>query len=138
MPQVSVLALQGTRTKALSARPDAPILAWVRRRPSRVMRLARQVARWCPFRGSAQPSRVPAAAFADPGHELTAAQLWSVLTVAQLESGLALRAWLISPRTSRARSHRAYRAALGREERAARILAERARAESVAAEPSPA
>jgi hypothetical protein len=132
------------RTRTLVAPPGslvqrvaiAPILAVLRRRARRVLPLARRVvARRWPRRGSGCTSSVPTAAFVAPGRELTTAQLWSVLTVAQLESGLAFKAWLASPREYRAKSHRSYVAALSREERAARILAARAAAEPVTGEP---
>ena len=70
--------------------------------------------------------RMPAGAFElERAHDLTTSQLWSVWTVAHLESGLALRAWRLSSGDHRRRAHRAYRAALEREAGAARLLADR-------------
>ena len=101
----------------------------------RIQRLARRLARRLPRR-RAGVARLPATAFElEAAHDLTTAQLWSVWTVAHLESGLALRAWRLAPPGDRTRPYGAYRAALGREARAARILHERTAA---AALPAPA
>jgi hypothetical protein len=77
----------------------------------------------------ARPGGVPSGAFDLAGaHQLTTAELWGVWTVADLESGLAFRAWCLAAPEHRSRAHGAYRAALDREARAARVLAERAAA----------
>ena len=99
----------------------------------RIRRLARRFARRLPT-GRARAARVPAGAFElDARHDLTTTQLWSVWTVAHLESGLALRAWRVAPREHRTRAHAAYRAALEREGWAARLLHEQAAATSLPA-----
>jgi hypothetical protein len=124
----SRLALkQLRRAGGFGARGDASVATGrVRRR--RIQRLARRLARRLPGRRT-RAIALPAAAFdLEAPHELTTAQLWSVWTVAQLESGLALRAWRMAPREQRVRAHRVYGAALEREARAARILAGRAAA----------
>ena len=106
--------------------PPAPDAERRRGRSLRIAALARRIGGRL-RRRRARAGRVPSGGFELEGaHELTTAQLWGVWTVAHLESGLALRAWMLGPREHRARAHHAYRAALDREARAARILAARA------------
>jgi hypothetical protein len=94
--------------------------------PARIGRLARRIRRRVLLRRP-RAARLPPGAFElEARHELTTAQLWGVWTVAHLESGLALRAWRIGPREHRGRAYLAYQGALAREDRAARVLAERA------------
>jgi hypothetical protein len=94
-------------------------------RPRRGSRLARRVARRL-ARRRPRAGRLPATAFdLEAPHKLTTSELWSVWTVAHLESELSWRAWRLAAAEHRMRAHRAYRAALEREAGAARLLAER-------------
>ena len=131
----SRLALkQLRRAGGFAARGDASVANGKAAR-WRIHRLAHRFAQRLPGR-RARAARLPAGAFElEAAHHLTTAQLWSVWTVADLESGLALRAWRLAAPEHRTRAHGAYRAALEREARAARILHERTAA---AALPAPA
>jgi hypothetical protein len=51
--------------------------------------------------------------------------LWDAWLFAEAEASLMLEAWLSAPPTDKAFRHAGYRAALDREEHAARVLAER-------------
>jgi hypothetical protein len=51
--------------------------------------------------------------------------LWDAWLFAEAEASLMLDAWLSAPPTDKASRHAGYRAALDREEHAARVLAER-------------
>jgi hypothetical protein len=118
----SMFALDRLRRATGFARPKPGTRAGGRRpRGGAVARRLRLMAR------RSQPVRrlAPSAFELEAPDELTIPELWSVWTVAHLESALALTAWRAAPREDRARAHRAYRAALAREAAAARILAER-------------
>jgi hypothetical protein len=118
-----MLALARLRTVTGFA-PREPSATGGRRRPWRGGRIARPFRRIAPRTRAA--GRLPAAAFElEAPDELTTVELWSVWTVAHLESALALTAWRAAPREDRGRAHRAYRVALAREAAAARILAGR-------------
>lgn len=123
-PIAGHLSLHRMRRLLASASPG-PIAA-----PRPVARRARRprwIGRTAPRLWSRRGKGVPPAAFdLEVTHRLTTPHLWSVWTVAHLESEIAWIAWRSGPREHRARARRAYRAALAREERAALLLAERA------------
>jgi hypothetical protein len=103
----SRLALDRLR-KACPSAARAPSAVAVRDdHRGRLHRVARRVIRAIRRRRSGA-GRVPPGAFElEAAHELTTAQLWGVWTVADLESGLALRAWrLAAPRASGGRASR--------------------------------
>jgi hypothetical protein len=90
-----------------------------RRRLTRRMR--RVLRRWT---RRAAPT-LPSARFdLDRADELTTEDLWTVWTLANLEAALELRAWGLVGRRQRPRVFASYRAALAREARVAKLLAE--------------
>jgi hypothetical protein len=106
--------------------PDAteersPGNRWLRRR--RLVRRMRRLVRRCTRR--AAPTLATARFDLDRADELTTEELWTVWTLANLECALELRAWGLVPRRQRPRVFASYRAALAREARVAKLLAER-------------
>jgi hypothetical protein len=113
--------LRRTASPAVRAPAGAPRRAQPHRRSRSAWRVLRRLLCLRPGAG-----RLPAGAFdLHAAHKLTTSQLWSVWTVAHLESELTLRAWRVAAAEHRVRAHRAYRAALEREAGAAQLLAER-------------
>jgi hypothetical protein len=123
-PIAGHLSLHRMRKLLASAGPPLTVLP---RPAARRGRRARRVGSRAPRHWLRRTTAVPSAAFdLEVTHRLTTPHLWSVWTVAHLESEIAWIAWRSGPREHRARARRAYRAALAREERAALLLAERA------------